>query len=322
MNGSKDREDSNCKKGEAPYRPFSTAEDKIAPVKSTKAGAAADRAQVDELIKSVRGECAYLRARLRSVFRAMEEVETVHGVRRGDVLSDRTLVDSAASLRSGRSPDRAYQRTGERVDTSLAACVVLDQSGSMGYGGGNKLTNAVKGMLAIVDPLDALGCAVEAVGFRDGKYLTPDGGSYHRQQAINIDVFKAFGERFSSVKGRFASARATGGTPMADGLQHALDTISTRREGHRIIFVVTDGEPNGGHDKVIRRQVRLAREAGVHVIGVGIGREAHYVTSTFPESVYVEEVSDLPKALIKKLNDIVDTRRVKVAGRNKKIAAA
>ncbi|NBR68393.1 MAG: VWA domain-containing protein [Actinobacteria bacterium] len=252
----------------------------------------------------------------------MEEVETVHGVRRGASLSDRTLVDSAAALRSGRAPDRAYQRTGERVDNSLAAVVVLDESGSMGWGGPNKLTNAIKGVLAIVDPLDSLGCAVEAVGFRDGNYQGYDGGSYHRSSAVNIDVFKGFGERFSSVKARFAAARATGGTPMADGLQYGLNALQGRREGHRIIFVVTDGEANGGHGPVIRRQVRLAREAGVHVIGVGIGHEAQYVAQTFDDSVYVDTVAALPGALIRKLNEIVDTRRVKTAGRNKKIARA
>lgn len=322
VNGAKNRENRDCKRGEAPYRPFTTEGDKVAPVKTSKAGAAADRATVDALTASVRRECAFLRARLRSVFRAMEEVETVHGVRRGASLSDRTLVESAASLRAGRAPDRAYQRTGDRVDNSLAAVVVLDQSGSMGWGGPDKLTNAVKGVLAIVDPLDALGCAVEAVGFRDGKYQNSDGGAYHRTSSVNIDVFKGFGERLSSVKHRFASARATGGTPMADGLQHGINSLQGRREGHRVIFVVTDGEPNGGHGPVIRRQVRLAREAGVHVIGVGIGREASYVTGTFDDAVYVDDIAALPGALIRKLNDIVDTRRVKVAGRNRRIATA
>lgn len=322
VNGAKDREDRDCKKDEAPYRPYTTDDDKVAPAKPTKSGVAADRAMVDELTKSVRRECAFLRARLRSVFRALEEVETVHGVRRGASLSDRTLVDSAASLRAGRAPDRAYQRTGDRVDNSLAAVVVLDQSGSMGWGGTDKLTNAVKGVVAIVDPLDALGCAVEAVGFRDGKYIPPTCDYSHRHSAVKIDVFKAFGERFSGVKHRFAAARAGGGTPMADGLQYALNALNARREGHRVVFVVTDGEPNGGHGPVIRRQIRLAREAGVHVIGVGIGREAVYVTGTFDDAVYVEDIAALPGALIRKLNDIVDTRRVKVAGRNRRIAAA
>jgi len=322
VRGAQAREERDCKKGEAPYRPFSTASDKVGPAKTTKAGAAADRAKVDALTQSVRRECAFLRARLRSVFRAMEEVETVHGVRRGASLSDRTLVESAASLRAGRAPDRAYQRTGDRIDNSLAAVVVLDESGSMAYGGNDKLTNAVKGVLAIVDPLDALGCAVEAVGFRDGAYLSNDGGSYHRSSAIHIDVFKGFDERLSSVKGRFAAARATGGTPMADGLQHGLDALQKRREGHRVIFVVTDGEPNSGHEPVINRQVRLAREAGVHVIGVGIGYDARGVIKTFDDHVYVDSVENLPGALIRKLNEIVDTRRVKTAGRNKRIARA
>jgi nitric oxide reductase activation protein len=238
------------------------------------------------------------------------------------MLSDRMLVDSMATMRSGQVPTRAYQRTGEQIDNSLAAVVVLDQSGSMAYGGSVKLTNAVKGVLAIVDPLDSLGCAVEAVGFRDGAYIAPGGNGYHRSAGVDIDVFKGFNERMSTVKGRFAGAKAVGGTPMADGIQYAINALQTRREGHRVVFVVTDGDPNSGTVQVINRQIRLARESGLHIIGVGIGSEAAYVQRLFDDYVYVTEVSKLPSALISKLHAIVDTRRVKVAGHNRKIATA
>jgi nitric oxide reductase activation protein len=312
------REKKDCRKGESPYRPYSTDKDKVVPVPIHRNG----REDVDVLMQSVRRECAFLRARLRSVFRALTEVDVTHGVRRGQMLSDRMLVDSMATMRSGQIPNRAYQRTGEQIDHSLAAVVVLDQSGSMGYGGNVKLTNAVKGVLAIVDPLDSLGCAVEAVGFRDGEYIAPGGAGYHRSAGVDIDVFKGFNERMSTVKGRFAGVKAVGGTPMADGIQYAINTLQTRREGHRVVFVVTDGDPNGGTTTVINRQLRLARESGLHIIGVGIGSEAAYVQRLFDDHVFVKNVSALPRELIRKLHAIVDTRRVKVAGHNRKIATA
>jgi nitric oxide reductase activation protein len=315
----KTRENENCKKNESPYRPFSTVNDQVRVAKPTLNGMAQDRTTVEKLVQEIRSECSFLRARLRSIFRANEKVTVSHGVRHGRDLSDRTLVDSAVSLRAKEIPDRAYQRKSARVDNSLAAVVVLDQSASMAWGR-DKLQNATKGVLAIVDALDALNCAVEAVGFRDGPYQSGDSGQYHRTNAIKIDVFKGFNERFCSIKHRFAAARAEGGTPMADGLQHGINSLQNRREGHRVIFVVTDGEPNTGHGAVIRRQIRLAREANVHVIGVGIGNEAAYVLQTFDDAVHVQDIKGLPSALIRKLNDIIDVRRVKVAGNNRKIA--
>ena len=68
------------------------------------------------------------------------------------------------------------------------------------------------------------------------------------------------------------------------------------------MFVITDGCPDYGHEKVIRRQVRLAKEQGIHVIGVGIGHGAEYVKNLFPDYVWAARVGDLPKLLVGKLN--------------------
>ena len=172
-------------------------------------------------------------------------------------------------------------------------------------------------MLAITEPLDSLGCATMALGFRDGRGSDypdadhADEGDYHRFNGVHIDVFKAFGERFSTVKWRFANTRATGGTPMSDGMQYGLDSLNNRKEGHRILFVITDGCPNYGHEEVMARQTRLAKEAGIHVIGVGLGRGAEYVKHVFPDHVWAASLSDIPRLLVKKLNKIMDFRASK-----------
>lgn len=95
---------------------------------------------------------------------------------------------------------------------------------------------------------------------------------------------------------------------MADGVQFGLNALSPRKEGHRLLFVITDGQPNGGHLPIIRRQLRLAKQSGIHVIGVGIGSGASYVCNVFPDSVHTDKVSEMPAALIAKLNEIIDTR--------------
>jgi nitric oxide reductase activation protein len=249
----------------------------------------------------------------------MEMTHTVHGVRQGRDLSERMLVDSYCALRSGETPDRAYYDRDDQFDTSMAAAVVLDESSSMG----GLLKDATRMLMAITEPLDSLGVKTQVSGFRNGNYGDYDsyrgprdgyGKEYHRYHGVRNDVFKGFDERFQSVKWRFANTIAEGSTPMADGIQFALDALNTRREAYRVLFVITDGCPDGGHEPVIRRQIRLAKEAGIHVIGVGIGSGACYVTDLFPDYVY-GEASELPKQLVAKMNNLLDARSAGKRGR-------
>jgi len=95
---------------------------------------------------------------------------------------------------------------------------------------------------------------------------------------------------------------------MADGIEFALRHMEVRSEPHRFIFVITDGQPNGGHLPVIKRQLRLAKAAEIHVIGVGLGRSAQYVKGLFPDYVYSSKVSEVPKMLLEKMNSLMDMR--------------
>ena len=98
---------------------------------------------------------------------------------------------------------------------------------------------------------------------------------------------------------------AVGGTPLSDGIQFAMDNLEYRDEDNKIIFVVTDGWPNGGHVPVINRQIRICQERGWHMVGVGVGADAQYVQALFPDSVYSATVSEIPKLLVKKLNELM-----------------
>ena len=301
-----DRE-GGVEQGEAVYRPANKTLDRVVPV--AKSRSEAKRAEADKVLASVKDEVAYLRARLRNVFRAAEMTATIHGTRTGRTLSDRMLVDSRVALLGGNMPNRAYMQRDEQQDMSLACSIVIDQSGSMS----DKLAEATQAMLAIAEPMDAIGAKVQAVGFRDGQSF--NGDSYgpefrdsgcHQFDGVDIDVFKDYGERFASVKSRFACTRAVGGTPMANGIQFALNGLNNRKEGHRVLFVITDGEPNWGHAPVIKRQIRIAKEAGIHVIGVGIGYGAQYVTKLFPDHVFSPDMKGLPQQLVAKVNGIID----------------
>lgn len=315
----KDREEAACKPNEAPYRPYSVDNDLVEMVQPSRRGKDDDNARAQALQDQMRNGIAFMRSRLMTLVMAVEQRRIAHGTIRGKGLSPRRLVPAVVSVKAGRAPTRPYWNKSDKIDTSLAACTVIDQSGSMG----GLLQLATQIMMTIAEPLDGLGCPVLSIGFRDGPgshYYDDDysGENYHRAGGVVIDVFKNWEESFRSVRWRFANTRATGGTPMADGVQYGLEALSQRDEAHRVLFIITDGCPNWGHEPVIRRQIRLAQEAGIHVVGVGCGGGAQYVESLFPDSVYSPRVEEIPGLLIAKLNELMDWRG---QGRGRRLGA-
>ena len=293
---------------EALWNPFNTTNDKVMVV---SAGAEAREAG-RKLQESVRREVSFLRARLRNKFLEAKQPVVLHGVKRGEALSERRLADTWVEVLSGIAPTRPDTRTVRRDKVSIAVAVVVDQSGSMN----SRRTEAARALTAICAPLDEVGCPVLAVGFRNGyEYDRPESPEqvdpsrpYHRTESIDIDIFKSWDEPVRNCLGRFTKVKATGGTPMSDGIQFALQALSARKERHRILLVITDGDPDYGHAPVIRRQQRLAREAGIALVGVGIDYGCQSVASLYERHVLVEDVSKLPESLLKTINDLVFPR--------------
>ena len=313
IKGARKREDTDCSPVERPWRPWDLGLDVVTHVLPSKDGLAGDKVRANRLLSSVKTECSYLRARLRAIVRSVEQRAIIHGVRRGRGISERMLTNTVAHLRAGQKPPRAYYSISDKIDTSIAAVVILDQSGSMGMPK-TKLQDGTKCLMAITEPLDSLGGKVMVAGFRDGP-RSPDidfaevaSSGCHRVQGVCHDIFKDFDEKFVNVRWRFANTRDVGGTPMADGVQFGLDNLSHRQEAHRVLFIVTDGQPNAGHAPIIRRQARLAKKAGIHLIGVGIGNDSKPVIALFPDHVWAATIAELPKELVKKLNELLDFR--------------
>jgi hypothetical protein len=290
-----------------PYRPYSTSNDEVIKVRPSKEHAASFSYIVREVSKGT----GYLRTRLAVLFRALENSGTEHGVRKGQRLSDRMIVNSTIEMRNGNMPTRAYQNRTPAVDMSIAATLVIDESNSMK----DKLRETCAAAYTLLDALDSIGAKSMAIGFRtksyDPAYATGDyagASGCHRTHSMYYDVFKSWSDSFKVAAPRLREIRATGGTPMADGVEFALRELSSRPEGHRILFVLTDGQPDGNHARVLKSQLQRAAEAGVLVIGVGLGRGSEYVKKTFPDSVFAPDLAALPALLVKKLEELVRTR--------------
>lgn len=321
FNSEKEKEDKGLQDQEAPWRPYDQGLDKAEYVNPSIKGKDYDRQQADYLIKSVKAETAYLRARLRTIVRALEMSGVVHGVARGKGLSSKYLVDSRIAVQSGEQPQRAYYKAALQRDMSMWCATVLDESSSMD----DQLKEASRMLIALTEPFDSINCPTLSIGFRDDssiydrglKRSPKDRKSYHRTHGIRYDIFKAPHERFKNIRWRFANTRATGSTPMSDGIQFALDLAIQAPQAHRFIFVITDGHPNGNHVPIIKRQLRLAREAGIHVIGVGLGDYASYVKTLFEDHVWSSTFREIPRLLVAKLNELADIRGGRTGNRKK-----
>ncbi len=282
------------------------------------------RSTASTLRNKARKSGGALKTMLRRKFLADRSTRRFHGVKRGKGLSERRLVDSAVEMAANVTPTRPDFADIAKRDCSLAAAIIVDQSGSMS----RRRETAAIAMLALADGLDGVGAPVLCAGFRDiwhSNYGAADPApiqgtrrNFHRTSAIGIDVFKGWEEPLRSCLVRFPSVMATGGTPMGDGVQYGLQALSERPERHRVLFVLTDGEPDYDHRGVMRRQIRLAREAGIEVVGIGIDDGCYGVLNTFEKGVAVKNLAELPKAILTILDEIVfpsRAKRVKLDGK-------
>lgn len=320
------KREEDVKPGEQPWRPWDLTLDNAAFVKPSKNGAEVDQERAGQLLASMGRAISTLRSKFRSLMRAREMRDREHGLPRGIELSERMLAETYLDMVDGVVPQRAYYDEDELVDNSVAVVVSRDQSSST-----SKIkTQLDQAMLAVTEPVENIGGQVMVVGWRVGERATPKPGvrdlyygTYHRLFGINYDVFKTFGERFANVKWRFVNTRASGGTPMADGIEYGLMALSNRNEAHRILFVVTDGKPPRMLIPIIRNQLRRAEEAGIHIVAVATGKEScppptrlsphpkPFVAEIdgdplFDDWVYKARPQDLPGPLIAKLTQILD----------------
>ena len=311
------------KRGERVWNPYNPMLDEARIVRTKDT--AEELKEANKMLSEVRSSVTYTRTRLRNIVKAQEMTDTTHGVRRGRKMSQRMMVDTAVDLRSGRMPSRAYQTTDAQIDTSFDMSICLDQSSSM-----KKMKRKVaQCMMILADSVEGVGGHTFAFGFRNGSYTDEYprnwDDTYHRVHGIRYDVFKTWDENFVNTKARFAHTTAEGSTPMSDGVEFGLHTLQGRPAAQRILAVITDGAPDSPHAQVIQRQIRLANEAGIRIIGIGIGPGARYVSGLFGpgNSVWAATVQEMPRELLKKLNEVCDFsgrfrgRRAKLDGKGK-----
>lgn len=307
--------------------PITYDHDKVYIVSPSSGGITHDRKVALDLTQQVRQDITFYRSRLRSLVKAQEITREYHGLPEGIDLSDECLVDTVMDIKDGRYPTKAFYDEDEQIDVSAAFYMLMDMSASMF----DQKIGACKITLSVAEAASDLGCATMASGFysTDGdreltqQWIQSVHGTgdpnlhkqHYRPWGVRHEVFKLWDEKHHHIRWRFSNYQSSGGTPMADGLQFALNALQERREGHRIMFVVTDGSPDPGTTDLIKDLLALAERLEIHVVGVGFGYSAQYVESLFKDSVWDANINKIPRKLIAKLNRLLDFRGTLVRGR-------
>lgn len=292
--------------GEARWNPKSIKGDRITLAKKGSYEASQRR------LREVQPVVAAIRTQLRTLFVAHRVPTRIEGLRKGKSISSRFLAETVGLLAASEIPRRAFRAELPVTKQDMAVVLCTDESGSMDC----VREQLIRTFLALAEGMSSVGQAVFSFGIRSAaaKVDAKDGGTHlegepiHRRHAVEYMVYQKWGEPFMVVSQRFDSVRADGSTPLGDGLHFALELLRLRPETHRIVLMLTDGDPDGGHAPVIRYDQRQAQREKIHVVGVGIGVRSGNLQALFPDHVVIPNPDDLARLLMAKLYDLCHDR--------------
>lgn len=218
--------------------------------------------------------------------------------------------------------DRVFMHKEEHRSKETAVSLLIDNSGSMT---GIKYTTAMVAAYALASTLDRVNIANEAIGFTTAWSLDfpqaareahasakRKGITFSREVPIHMPIFKEFDERLNpTVRKRFAfgayAQPGRGANVDGESLEIAAQRLLKRRERRKVMIVLSDGAPAGGHGVHIPQHLRSTVEdltkKGIDLVGIGIMDSN--VKRYYPNSVVLNNVSDLPGQVMTELKRIL-----------------
>lgn len=199
-----------------------------------------------------------------------------------------------------RSPD-IYHQTIVHPANNTAITFLLDISASMLQRGAHTKKKRVRvACEALIALLEALGAA-KRVFTRFEAYTS-------QSEHPTTRVMKDFNEGPPAAKaeiGRLLDDIETkklrmGGTPTGELMLDAWNVLRRRKEPKRVLFLITDGEPDD-EDLANRAAQAIKAEGGI-VIGIGVGDEPHFDLDHW---ILVPVVEELPVKIMGAIRTIV-----------------
>ncbi|MCK9985426.1 MAG: cobaltochelatase CobT [Azoarcus sp.] len=229
--------------------------------------------QASTALDTVRLHTRALKRKLYNLLEAEAESTVLYG-RRGRLSSRRI-----ARVATGDA--RVFERIEIGVTLDTAVMVLLDRSGSMS----SNIDKASACTLALASALDGLH-GVESAAAAFPHYVS--GSS-------DVLLLKDFDEPMREVAGRFLNVGVCGCTPMAEALMWCGYQLLSRPEERKILFVVTDGDP----DVIARADyvLKALRAAEVETLALGIGAATQTLPQLFPVHRIIGSVEQMSRAV-------------------------
>lgn len=249
---------------------------------------------------------------LDQALRTMTRSKTVKFMPRGK-LDTRRLVHAAKNL-----DKKVFYRTeeGEELDTCVG--IVIDESGSMGrhYREIRQLVIALSETLDKINvPFEVIGSTTKWYGSEIPHEMYVDG--VDRTNPLRFKIYKTFSETWARVKTRVCHTNCHKHNADGEAVEMMGIRLAGRPEKRKIIFSLSDGLPDAGHNnertmvKFLKRVCGKLRKAGTEVYGFGIGTTApsqYYGSDNF---IHLESATDMGHTFFKKLADIITKGRLK-----------
>ena len=216
---------------------------------------------------------------------------------------------------------RVFQQATEGNQLDTAVSIMIDQSGSMGYGQavGNAAYYARIMAVALAETFSALNVPFEIIGFHNS-FSVPYGAgreyemqfrhreSHMRATGLRFEIFKDFGEKYRKVKERLGTITGHGDNTDGEALMEVAKRLAVRPEKRKLLFAVSDGQPASQRTetRVLQQHllevVRQVSDAGIEVIGIGAGTrsvEEFYNDSTHSSNMVVSSFDNLASEVYK-----------------------
>ncbi len=235
-----------------------TREDEIKPANEDEASYAKSKAKAAGMVSK-------LRSHLEESLKAMNRCKVIGNRDCGD-LDASMLPYLAKSLTRN-----VFCETIKGISLDTTVSILIDESGSIG-----NTCEIFKTMaIAFSEALERIGIKYEILGHTTG-YNHGQGDNYDRQVPMIIFEHKRFNQPLRKERNRLGSIGSYGCNVDGEALLHTWKRAIAQRAKRHIVFVLSDGLPNGGshNDKLyshLKKTVEYIRKNGGEVYAIGIG---------------------------------------------------
>lgn len=295
---------------ESDYQIFSTDWDEI-----DVAPKAASEHSIEKMVDATQHMVASIQKSLERAIAAKARKTWNPGQRRGRIAP-------GSLFKTAVGDDRVFRQRYETQAKNTAITLLIDCSGSMGWGG--KIETAGMAAFALSSTLERLKVQHEVIGFttRTSREMTTAmraesmGVRYAREEALYMPVFKGFNERLTTdAKSRMAHLTEHSCHSWlrenVDGecLRIAAQRLKSQRAERHLLIVLSDGSPAcpGNHSSLCSHLMKTSKslraDGGVEVVGIGI-MDAN-VSRFYEKSMVLRDLAELPTTLIGELSRVL-----------------